>query len=421
LIQTFRMENGARVILEPFEHTGALSIGLWVLSGSRDEADHQQGYTHFLEHMLFKGTRERSAYQIAQQIDRVGGYLNAFSEKELTAFYCTLPSNHAGLAIDVLTDMFQSSTLAEEELEKEKQVVINEIKSIDDNPEEKGHELFLKDMWDGHPLSRRISGETENVEAITRDALAGFLRERFTPANLVISAAGRMDPAWITEKLNQALSALPASGGEFRAARVPPQRTKSWECVPDKFGQVNLFTGLSYSPSGRLEDYYSELVFSTLFGESMSSRLFQRLRENEGLCYSAYSFRTYYSDTALWTIFANTEPQLLEKLLASLNEEFSRLRREPPSETEVGDAKSQLEGNIILAREDMETRMKRLLRQYVITGRVLEQDESFGILDCVSPQDVAAVVSRLVQPDNFNLLAYGSRAIKNLKLARYDF
>jgi len=420
LIQTFRLENGAQAILEPHEHTGALSIGLWVLSGSRDEPEKQQGYTHFLEHMLFKGTRNRSAYQIAQQIERVGGYLNAFSEKELTAFYCTLPSEHTPLAVEILTDMFQNSLLAIDELEKEKQVVINEIKTIEDTPEEKGHELFLRSMWDGHPLARRISGEEEHVAAITREDLAAFLAERFTPSNLVVSAAGNMDIPRLLDQLNRSLR-VPSAGGGYQPVRVPPRRTKSWKSLPDKFNQVNLFTGLSYHPSGRLEDYYSELVFSTLFGESMSSRLFQSLRENEGLCYSVYSFRTYYSDTALWTVYANTDPDQAERLLATLNEEFSRLHREPPHEQEVKDAQGQLRGNIILAREDMETRMKRILRQYVITGRVLEQEESLQVLNSVTRDDVEAVVERMIQPDNFNLLAYGSRSIAKTRLPRYDF
>ncbi len=178
---------------------------------------------------------------------------------------------------------------------------------------------------------------------------------------------------------------------------------------------------MAYHPSGILEDYYSEVVFSTLFGESMSSRLFQRLRENEGLCYSAYSFRTYYSDAALWTVYVNTEPHQVGRLLTALNEEFSLLHREPPQETEVADTKSQLRGNVILSREDMETRMKRLLRQYVITGRVLEHEEWFKILDTVSREDVAEVVKRLVQPEQFNLLAYGSSSVKDLKLKKYEF
>lgn len=421
MIQTFRLENGARVILEPFEHTGALSIGFWVTSGSRDEPEQQRGYTHFLEHMLFKGTRKRSAYQIAQQIDRVGGFINAFSEKELTAFYCTLPSEHDALAIDVLSDMFYSSLLAEGEIEKEKQVIINEIKAIDDNPEEKGHEYFLKGLWDGHPLSRRISGEEENVKGITRGGLVEFLQERFTASNLIVSAAGRLDPRRIVDLLNRALVNTTAPGDGVETRRFRPERTSSWVCVPDKFSQVNLFTGLTYQPSGKLADYYSELVFSTLFGESMSSRLFQRLRENEALCYSAYSFRTYYSDTALWTIYANTEPHLVDRLLTSLNEEFSRLRREPPDETEVADAKSQLRGNIILSAEDMEVRMKRMLRRYVITGLVMEQQESLDLLNAVSQEDVASVVARMIQPRNFNLLVYGSNSIRDLKLKAYDF
>lgn len=419
MIQSTELDSGARIILETVDNTDVASIGLWQLNGSRDEDDSEVGYTHFLEHMLFKGTARRSAYQIAQAVERVGGYLNAFTEKEVTCFYCTLPGEAIELAIDVLTDIYFAARLDEQELRKEKTVIVNEIKTIEDNPEEKGQQIYLENLWNGHSLSRKITGEVHQVEEISKEPLYSFYKDRYTPRSTVITASGKIDPDKLATSLQTVFS---AGGGQgVGKNRNTPSAHVRWEAVPDKFEQVHLYTGTSYASSTNIIEYYQDLVFNTLFGESMSSRLFQRLREDRGLCYSVSSFRSYFTDVALWTIYANTIPSMLPNLIEAINEELARLHSEAPTQQEIEDAISQLKGNMILAKEDMENRMKRLFRQYHLTHRAIEYDSSLRLLAEITREDILSIIEQRIQPQQFSLLAYGNKKIRRLPRSSYSF
>lgn len=419
MIQSTELDSGARIILETVDNTDVASIGLWQLNGSRDEDDSEVGYTHFLEHMLFKGTARRSAYQIAQAVERVGGYLNAFTEKEVTCFYCTLPGEAIELAIDVLTDIYFAARLDEQELRKEKTVIVNEIKTIEDNPEEKGQQIYLENLWNGHSLSRKITGEVHQVEEISKEPLYSFYKDRYTPGSTVITASGKIDPDKLATSLQTVFS---AGGGQgVGKNRNTPSAHVRWEAVPDKFEQVHLYTGTSYASSTNIREYYQDLVFNTLFGESMSSRLFQRLREDRGLCYSVSSFRSYFTDVALWTIYANTIPAMLPNLIEAINEELARLHSEAPTQQEIEDAVSQLKGNMILAKEDMENRMKRLFRQYHLTHRAIEYDSSLRLLAEITREDILSIIEQRIQPQQFSLLAYGNKKIRRLPRSGYSF
>jgi len=422
LILTAGLDSRALAILEPVQHTDVVSVGLWNVRGSRDETRGEAGFSHFLEHMLFKGTERRSAFQIAREVERVGGFLNAFTEKEVVCCYCTLPAENLPLAVDVLCDMYFHSTLEPREIEKEKAVVINEIQTAEDNPEEKAHQLYLEGLWNGHELSRKITGETEEVSAIGREPLERFYRERFSSGQTVVTASGRLEAEELLEQLNESFPSGQAPAPEpVEPERRPPKRRRSWDLKRDKFEQVQVYTGLSYPSARRAADYYQDLVFNTLFGESMSSRLFQDLREDKGLCYTVYSFRSYFTDISLWTIYASTTPATLSALLDGLEGELGRLRREPPTAKEVEDAKSQIRGGLILAKEDMENRMKRLFRMHYLTDRVVEPEESMAMLAEVGREDVLRLVDQLIRAEAFNLLAYGSRGVRKLRLPAFRF
>lgn len=418
MIHHFQLGNGIRAILEPVEHTGVVSIGIWLTQGSRDEKKSEAGFSHLLEHMLFKGTPLRSAYQIAQSIERVGGYLNAFTEKETTCFYCTIPHEHLFLAIDVLADMILNSNIDAGELEKEKSVIINEINAIEDNPEEKGYEFYLQHLWDGHSLSRRITGSCEQVKGIKAEDLRNFYQERFVPGNLAVTASGCLSLEAVIDRLNTKFNA--SHGLSTERKRIPPVRNYSWEVIRDRFEQAHIFTGTAYQPSNGIKGFFQDLIFSTLFGESMSSRLFQRMRENEGLCYAVYSGRSYYTDAAGWSIYANTAPEAVNRFIEGLNDELKKIHDQPPGFQEIEDTKGQIRGNMILAREDVESRMKRIMRQYLLIGRVLDYKESLEILESISTDDINMVIDRLIKKNRFNLLAYGSRKIRDLKLQGFD-
>jgi len=419
LIRTARLDSRSQVILESVRNTDVVSVGFWNICGSRDEARPEAGFSHFLEHMLFKGTLRRSAFQIAREVERVGGYLNAFTEKEVTCYYCTLPADDAELAVDVLADMYFNSLLDPREIEKEKAVVINEIQTAEDNPEEKAHQLYLEGLWNGHELSRKITGESQEVSAIGHEELERFYRERYTPAHTVITASGRLEPEALLEQLNRRFPA--GSPPHSPPGRRQPERQRAWELKRDKFEQVQVYTGISYPSARRAPDYYQDLVFNTLFGESMSSRLFQTLREDKGLCYTVYSFRSYFTDVSLWTIYASTTPVTLAALLDGLDTELGRLRSEPPGEKEIQDAKSQIRGGMILAKEDMENRMKRLFRMHHLTERVVEHEESLAMLGQVGRDSVLRLVDELIRPESFNLIAYGSRGVRKLRLPAFKF
>jgi predicted Zn-dependent peptidase len=323
VILTEKLPNGTHLLLEPVDRTDTLCIGFWFLHGSRDEGPGEYGFSHFLEHMLFKGTRRRTALTIAQEIDRVGGIINAFTEKEATCIYVILPKEHLRLAFDVLSDMTVDSLLDEVEIEKEKAVIVSEIRSVDDSPEEKGHDRYLREMWGAHPLSRKITGETADVERIDRAGLNAFYRDKFHATNTIIAVAGNFSLELVRD-LAAGLFPAGTPKGQ-RAARTVPTWARKVSIVPDRFNQVQIYAGTCYRIDHDLSHYYTSLVFSTAFGESMSSRLFQKLREELALCYTVYSFRSFFSDTGMWTIYANATPEISYNLLVGLDRKSTRL------------------------------------------------------------------------------------------------
>jgi len=417
VILTEKLANGVTLLLEPVDRTDTLCIGFWFLHGSRDEGLGERGFSHFLEHMLFKGTARRSALSIAQEIDRVGGIINAFTEKESTCVYTIIPKEHLRLAFDILTDMTTSSLLDRGEMEKEKTVIINEIRSVDDSPEEKGHDRYLREMCGEHPLSRKITGEVEDVEQISRTALQRFYRKRLVPQNTIIAIAGN----FYVQEARTLASAVFAD--TQRTTRQGKRSSPSWKqkiaVVPDRFNQVQIYAGTCYPVDHEITPYYTSLVFSTAFGESMSCRLFQKLREQLGLCYTVYSFRSFFSDVGMWTIYASSTPQQAPALLEALDAELARLLAEPLSRQEIDDAKSHLAGSMILSKEDMESRMKRLVRQFVTMGRVLEFDESLSAVRGVADADIQELVRQCLRREAFSLLAYGTRGLGRVR--GFDF
>ncbi len=406
MIRTEKLACGAHLLLEPVDRTDTLCIGFWYRIGSRDEGEGERGFSHFLEHMLFKGTQKRTALQIAQDIDRVGGLINAFTEKEFTCIYVLLPKEHIGLAFDMLADMARGSLLDQKEMEKEKTVIVNEILSVEDSPEEKGHETYLRLLWGDHPLARRITGEVEEVEKIRRDDLHAFYRNRLTPANAIIAVAGSFDPI---QARSLAVAAL--EGNSKISApheRTAPPISRFVNFIPGRFTQLHIYTGICYPIGNDIDHYYTSLMFSTAFGESMSSRLFQSLREEMGLCYTVYSFRSFFSDVGQLTIYANSTPEQAKKLLVALDGELARLKRTPLGASEIADAKSHLKGSMVLSQEDMESRMKRLVRQFTMIDKVCEFEESVALIDKVDSAAIQRFVETYIRREMFSTLAFGT-------------
>lgn len=416
------LPNGTRVLFEKVDHTQTVSIGFWVLHGSRDEEESVRGYSHFLEHMLFKGTESRTAFELIQTVDRVGGILNAFTEKEQVCYYCTLASVHLELAVQILNDMFFHSILPEEEIEREKLVILNEIKEAEDSPEELAYDLFLEKLWEkDHPLASKITGEQDHIRAITREKLVDFYRRTYVPSNLLISVAGDFDPDRLLDSLSKLLPATPSVVDRRLRDNPPVKRGDSTEYISGSFQQVQIYGGTSFEIPNEISEFYDFLVFSTIFGESMSSRLFQGLRERLGLCYTIYSMRTFFSTTSLWVIYANTSPGLLKQLLKGLDDEIRRFRLTPPGDDEIADAVTHLSGGLILSLEDMETRMKRMVRHYLLGGEIHTSEVAIGMIERVKRENVEGISESVLSGDDFKLLAYGTRNLGKRKVTGLTF
>ncbi len=413
MIARYTLQNGITVLLDTVQHTRTVSIGFWFLHGSRDERADEYGMSHFLEHMLFKGTKNFSSLEIVKSIDRVGGVLNAFTEKEQTCFYCIIAYRHIELAVKLLSEITFHSILPENEIEREKKVIQNEIAEVEDVPEEKAYEIFLQKIWGNHPLANRITGEYGTIQSITREKCMQFYEEWYIPANLVVSVAGNVDADEIITLLEKNI----AGSGKNRPIRKRkhPKQYVTQDYIPSHFQQVQVITGTSFPVPDTINQFYHFLVFSTIFGESMSSRLFQGIRENLGLCYSIQAMRTFFSSTALWNVYVNTSPALLNKLIEGLNEEFTKLVNDSIDEEELKDAVTHLSGGLILSLEDMEVRMKRMVRHYILGGDIHEADESIRILESINIDDVRRVVQKYIKCEHFSLLVYGTRNLNRRK------
>jgi predicted Zn-dependent peptidase len=415
LIQQFELSLGATLLVDPVESTGTAALGFWYGHGSRDERAHEHGCSHFLEHMVFKGTRKRSASQIAREIDRVGGSINAFTERETTCLYSSVPGNAAPAAAEMLADLATAATLDPDELAKERQIVINEIHSADDSPDERAFQAYVERLWGTHALSRRIAGEVYEIEEIDRDRLLRFFQERFHPSRLVISIAGQIAVeeviAAIEETLQSSAGTWCDDSVECPVPRSLPTHSAGVWQERDSCHQTYLYGGRPLPVERTVRSYFALTLLSTLAGESMSSRLFQNLREERGLCYSIGSFRTHLSDAWLWSVFANCVPEACEELTDGLLAEMRGLRERPPGREEMDEAASHLRGGLIFAREDMETRMRRMVYQRQTFGRILSFEEMDAHIDGVAADELEAMARLVADTDAFTLVAYGGDPI----------
>ncbi len=416
MINYIELDSGARFVSEKIEHTSVCSIGFWFLNGSVDENSEEKGYAHFIEHILFKGTASRSTSEIAKSFDRIGSNFNAFTEKELTCFYCTFPTKHIKYVIDLLTEIIFKPLFDNKEINKEKNVVISEINEYLELPEENSYDLFIENMWLPHPIGYKITGEVKDIKNIKKKSLYKYYSERYIPANLVISAAGSIDEVLLVNLLNVS---LPSSNSKLNSADVLSRRTKpeyrynnEYHKYPSK--QIHLHAGAAFPSPAGMKDYYNLLFFSTIMGESMSSRLFQKLREENGYCYTIYSFRSIYNYYSMWNIYANTIPKLLPDFMDKLNIELNNILIDSISISEIADARTHLEGGLILSQEDMELRMKRLARHYIFSGRCFDFTESMEMLYSVTREDINQFISANLINKEFNVLVYGDAGkIKN--------
>jgi predicted Zn-dependent peptidase len=386
------LDNGLRLITETMPHVRSVSIGVWLTRGSRHESDERSGIAHFVEHMLFKGSDTRSAEDIAQSIDSIGGQLDAFTAKEYASYYIKVLDEHLPLAVDLLSDIVLRPAFAADEIEREKKVILEEIKMVEDTPDDLVHELFTQHFWEGHPLGRPILGSKETVEALTQDALRQYFRGAYVGSNIIISAAGNIEHAKVRELIQSAFGAVAARGEPLNGTppAVVPQvitRTKELE-------QSHVCLGTTCYQQNH-DDRYVSYILNTVLGGSMSSRLFQNVREKRGLAYSVFSGISAYRDAGNLTIYAGCANDAVEEVVDLCVTELRAMKNAPVPESELRRAKDHLKGSLMLSLENTASRMSHLARQEIYFDRHFGLDETLAGVESVTAEDVQRIARDL--------------------------
>jgi predicted Zn-dependent peptidase len=369
-----------------------VSVGVWLKRGSRHESDAESGVAHFVEHMLFKGTFTRTAQQIAQTIDSIGGQLDAFTSKEYAGYYIKVLDEHLPLAIDLLSDMVMHPALAPADITREQSVILEEIKMVEDAPDDLVHEVFAEQFWARHPLGRPILGTPETVSSFTSEGLRRYFEQTYLAPNLIVAAAGRIEHAAVRALIERAFERLPAAAAP--ATDMPPAITPGVVVREKDIEQSHVCLGTAAYPQAHA-DRHALYVLNTILGGSMSSRLFQHIREDRGLAYAVWSSLMAFSDTGAMTIYAGCATDRVEEVVDLTIAELAGLRATPVPADELQRAKDHLKGSLMLSLENTSSRMSQLAKQELTFGRQFTLDEILGSIDAVSAGDVQRVASDL--------------------------
>ena len=398
------LDSGITVVTERMSEVRSVSVGFWFDVGSRDEPEELAGTSHFLEHLLFKGTSSRSARDIAEAFDAVGGDVNAFTGKEYTCYYARVLDDDLPMAVGVLTDMIQSSVIDPTELESERKVILEEIAMHEDAPDELVHDLFYRSMLDGHPLGRPVLGFNETIARVARDEVAGYWRERYGPANLVVAAAGHVDHDDLVTRTRAAFS----EAGGVKTSRTGPTPTPraGVNVFKRPTEQAHIMMGTEGLRRGH-PDRHALAVLDSVLGSGMSSRLFQEVREKRGLAYSVYSYRSMFADTGTFSVYAGTLPQNAETVMEIVLNEMQSIGDDGITEAELERAKGNVKGSLVLSSEDPGSRMNRLGRQQVTNGEILSINELIARFDRLTMEDIRRVADTVLKDARFSVTVVG--------------
>jgi len=408
------LPNGLTVITEEMKHIRSASIGIWLGAGSRDESASVNGISHFIEHLVFKGTKQRTAEEIAREADAIGGNMDAFTAKECICFSMKVLDEHIGAAMDILSDLVLNPVFDAGDIAKERGVILEEIKMEQDNPDYLVHEIFTQNFWKDHPLGRPILGTRETVKQFDRRAVLAAYRALFRPGNMIIAAAGNLKHDKFVDMAHDQFEHLkparkpPASTNAAAAPRITLRNKKSLE-------QVQLCLGV---PSHAIahEQRHASYVLNTLLGGGMSSRLFQNIRERQGLVYSIYSDLNPYRDTGCLAVYAGTSKESAGKVVRSVVEEFRKLKSELLSPDELQRSKAQLKGNLMLSLESSTARMSNLARQEMYFDRFVGLDELIEKIESVTAENLHQLANEFFQTDKIAVTMLGN--LKNFRISR---
>ncbi len=405
------LPNGIRVVTERMEHVRSVAVGVWVETGSRHEPETRCGMSHLIEHLVFKGTATRSAEAIARTMDSVGGQMDAFTTKEHTCFYVQVLDEHLPLAVDLLTDILLHPLFNADELEREKSVVLQEIKMVEDTPDDIIHDLFAGQIWAGHPLGRPILGSREAVTGYDRQTALGHFTEEYVPPRIIIAVAGNVTHGRVIELFSAGFQGFDRGAAERTA--IPPVLKPGVNIVGKTLEQVHLimgFPGLHHSAPER----YALFLLNDVIGGSMSSRLFQEVREREGLVYAIHSGVQAYVDTGTLYVYAAADEKNFSKVLKSTLKVIRELKKTGVTEEELCRAKDHLKGSLMLSLESTSSRMNRLAKHEMHHGTFFSMDAMLAAIDGVRHEEVQALVTELLDEDRLALTTLGPLDRRNL-------
>jgi len=405
------LPNGIRSLTERMPHVRSVAVGVWVETGSRHEPPARGGVSHLIEHLVFKGTATRSAEVIARTMDSVGGQMDAFTTKENTCFYVQVLDEHLPLAVDLLTDILLHPLFDAEELEREKSVVLQEIRMVEDTPDDVIHDIFAAQVWADHPLGRPILGTRELVTGFSREAIADWFGNEYVPPRIIIAVAGNVSHEQVLDLFGPCFEGFTHDARRREAQAVT--LTPSVNIVHKTLEQVHLvmgFPGLAHAAPER----YAMFLLNDVIGGSMSSRLFQEVRERQGLVYSIHSGAQAFADTGLVYLYAATDPQNFSKVLKSILKELRELKKSGITAEELKRAKDHLKGSLMLSLESTSSRMNRLAKHELHLGSFLTIDEMLGSIDGVKHEEVQALVSEVLDEDHLALTTLGPLDRRNL-------
>ena len=407
MITSSLLNNGVRVITQRVEHMHTVSIGIWVANGTRHESPELNGIAHFIEHLLFKGTKRRTARQISLEIDSMGGILNAFTGHEYVCYYAKVLAKFLPRVTDLLTDIFLHSTFPADEIERERKVILQEIKMRDDTPEECIHDRYHQNFWSGHPLGFSILGTEEAIGALSREDIVGYKQSRYHPEEIIISAAGNVRHDELVLLMENAFSAVTSDWTPRRHGQAVAYPTGQRINLSERdLEQTLVCLGTRALPQDH-PDRYALFLLNTILGGGMSSRLFQEVREKKGLAYSVYSYVISHADSGSLVVYAGTEPQHCRELLDIALVEMRRTKEEPVPQDELDSAREQLKGKLLMSLESSDSLMTRLAKNEIYLRRNQPVDEILAGFDAVTVEDVLTLARELFDGACLNLEVMG--------------
>jgi predicted Zn-dependent peptidase len=398
------LDNGLRLVTEAMPHVRSVSIGVWLTRGSRHESDERSGIAHFVEHMLFKGSETRTAEDIAQAIDSIGGQLDAFTSKEYAGYYIKVLDEHLPTAVDLLSDIVLRPRFAEDDIEREKKVILEEIKMVEDTPDDLVHEIFTEHYWAGHPLGRPILGTRQTVESFTHAALAEYFADTYIAPNLIVSAAGNLEHSRIRDLVTRAFAGVGTRGSAVNGSG--PGSGGGVVIRGKELEQSHICLGTQAFHQSHA-DRYTAYILNTVLGGSMSSRLFQNIREKRGLAYAVFSGLSAYRDAGMLTIYAGCAAETVGEVVDLVVEELRGMKQAPIADTELRRAKDHLKGSLMLGLESTSSRMSHLARQDIYFDRYESLDETLAGIEAVTTGDVQRVAGQLFSNGSLGVTVLG--------------